>query len=207
MRVTIAAVAVAAVLAGCGANTDTTATRTETATPTASAARTVLGPGSVPGGWGDVRPDVPAIHAMAQWVGQRSRLMIANMSEAQIALDNVVAAKNDGDVSAMKSACQQVSEQLTVQLAAHLPTPEPDLTHALQSVVDAGATFATKCDALTDPARSSDLQSLWEALLTVSSAMTTATRFFSGTEDSRRGRRLDVREPLLRLLWSRPSAR
>ena len=87
-------------------------------------------------------------------------------------------AVNDGDVSAVKSACQQVNEQLTIQLAAHLPTPEPDLTHALQSVVDAGATFATKCDALTDPARSSDLQSLWEALLTVLNEMTTADSIF-----------------------------
>ena len=111
---------------------------------------------------------------MAQWLGQRSRLMVANMTEATTALDKVQNAVNNGDVSAMKSACQQVSEQLTIQLAAHLPTPEPDLTHTLQSVVDAAATFATKCDALTDPARSSDLQSLWEALMTVMNDMTTA---------------------------------
>src|SRR5690349_20381746 len=120
MRGTIAAVAAVAVLAGCGGNTDTTATQTVTATPTAAR------PGLVPGGWGDVRPGKEAIQAMAQWA-QRDRVMAiyATEIEADTALDNVRTAVKAGDVSAVKAACQQVSELLTIELAAHIPTPEP----------------------------------------------------------------------------------
>jgi hypothetical protein len=170
MRGTIAAVAAATVLAGCGGNTDTTATKMLTTSATPTAAR----PGQVPGGWGDVRPDSQAIQAMAQWA-QRSRVMaiIANTTEATSAMDNVRSAVNDGDVSAMKSACQEVREQLTIPLAAQIPTPDPDLTHALQSVIADAETFATKCNALPDTERSSDLQSLWEALSTVWNDMVT----------------------------------
>ncbi len=96
------------------------------------------------------------------------------MTDGRSELDAVRTAVNARDVSAAKLACRAASEHLTDELSTHIPTPEPDLTHALQSLVTDAETFAAECNALTDPAQSSDLQTLWKALLTVLNDMTTA---------------------------------
>jgi hypothetical protein len=45
-------------------------------------------------------------------------------------------------------ACRLGTEPLTIDMPAELPTPDPDLTNALQALVDDGSLLAYACDGL-----------------------------------------------------------
>ncbi len=64
-------------------------------------------------------------------------------SQAQVHFDNtrnfmqaVIDAINAKDIGALRSACSSVHDELTTNLQAHLPTPDPALTTAVQSEID-----------------------------------------------------------------------
>lgn len=67
-------------------------------------------------------------------------------------LDAMSAAANRGDIRSAKASCDEIAQQLAGRIPKALPTPDPDMTAALQSVIDAGHTLAARCAALTSPA-------------------------------------------------------
>ena len=66
-------------------------------------------------------------------------------------------AADDTDLSALRNACLDVTNPLTIPLPASLPTPDPDVTNVLQYLVDDGKALQSACDRLSDPPSSDQL--------------------------------------------------
>lgn len=86
-------------------------------------------------------------------------------SQAQVHFDNtrnfmqaVIDAINASDIGALRSACSSVHDELTINLQAHLPTPDPALTTAVQSEIDDVHTAMHICTSLGPNSTSADLQ-------------------------------------------------
>ena len=86
-------------------------------------------------------------------------------SQAQVHFDNtrnfmqaVIDAINASDIGGLRSACSSVHDELTINLQAHLPTPDPALTTALQSEIDDADTAMHICMSLGPNSTSADLE-------------------------------------------------
>ena len=67
------------------------------------------------------------------------------------ALDDVIAAFKAGDEIAVRAVCEEISCRITDELPAVLPTPDPDLTRALQALIDDGNELRWTSRELADP--------------------------------------------------------
>jgi hypothetical protein len=86
-------------------------------------------------------------------------------SQAKVHFDNtrnymqaVIDAINARDISALRLACSSVHDEQTINLQAHLPTPDPALTSALQSEIDDIHTTMHICMSLGPNSTSADLE-------------------------------------------------
>ena len=86
-------------------------------------------------------------------------------SQAEVHFDNtrnymyaVIDAINARDIGALRSACSSVHDELTINLQADLPTPDPALTSALQSEIDDVNTAMHICMSLGPNSTSADLE-------------------------------------------------
>ena len=70
----------------------------------------------------------------------------------------VVDAIKADDVGALRSACLAVHDEQTIGLRAHLPTPDPALTTAVQSEIDDFHTAMHICMSLGPNSTSADLE-------------------------------------------------
>ena len=70
----------------------------------------------------------------------------------------VIDAINAQDIGALRSACSSVHDELTINLQAHLPTPDPALTSALQSEIDDVHTAMHICVSLGPNSTTADLE-------------------------------------------------
>ena len=70
----------------------------------------------------------------------------------------VIDAINAQDIGALRSACSSAHDELTINLQAHLPTPDPALTYALQSEIDDVHTAMHICVSLGPNSTSADLE-------------------------------------------------
>jgi hypothetical protein len=70
----------------------------------------------------------------------------------------VIDAINANDIGALRSACSSVHDELTINLQAHLPTPDPALTSALQSEIDDLHTAMHICVSLGPNSTTADLE-------------------------------------------------
>ena len=70
----------------------------------------------------------------------------------------VIDAINANGIGALRSACSSVHDELTINLQAHLPTPDPALTYALQSEIDDVHTAMHICVSLGPNSTSADLE-------------------------------------------------
>jgi hypothetical protein len=73
-----------------------------------------------------VYPGVP------EWYSQ-AKVHFDNVSHYMQAMSNAIEAN---DIGAVRLACSSAHDELTVNLQAHLPAPDPALTVALQSEID-----------------------------------------------------------------------
>jgi hypothetical protein len=85
-------------------------------------------------------------------------------SQAKVHFDNtrnymqaVIDAINANDIGAVRSACSSVHDELTSNLQAHLPTPDPALTSGLQSEIDDVNTTMHICMSFGPNSTSADL--------------------------------------------------
>jgi hypothetical protein len=98
---------------------------------------------------GRTPPTTTQIGAMARWLSQNGRILTGVIDDAKAAAHSVATALNNRDVEVARSACEDFTQTLTIRLPPTLPTPDPDETNGLQSVVDLGDDVAAKCAALT----------------------------------------------------------
>jgi hypothetical protein len=87
-------------------------------------------------------------------------------SQAKVHFDNtrtymqaVTDAINANDIGALRSACSSAHDELASNLQAHLPTPDPALTTALQSEIDDVHTAMNICMSLGPNSTPADLES------------------------------------------------
>ena len=83
-------------------------------------------------------------------------------------------ALGDLDLPKLRSACQGITDSLTIRLPASLPTPDPDLTNALQFLVDDGTELKSACDELDDPPTDGQLTAVEDAMHQLGADMRTA---------------------------------
>ena len=97
---------------------------------------------------GAVYPGVP------EWYSQ-AEVHLANTKKfMQAAVDAIEA----DDINALRSACSAVHDEQSVGLQAHLPTPDPDLTAALQSEINDFHTAMHMCMSLGPNSTPEDLE-------------------------------------------------
>ena len=70
----------------------------------------------------------------------------------------VINAINANDIGALRIACSSVHDELTINLQAHLPTPDPALTSAVQSEIDDVHTAMHICVSLGPNSTTADLE-------------------------------------------------
>jgi hypothetical protein len=95
-----------------------------------------------------VYPGVP------EWYSQ-AEVHLANTKNFMQAVVDAIKAD---DVGALRSACSAVHDEQTIGLRAHLPTPDPALTTALQSEIDDFDTAMHICMSLGPNSTSADLE-------------------------------------------------
>ena len=95
-----------------------------------------------------VYPGVP------QWYSQAE----VHLANTRNFMQAVVDAINANDIGALRSACLAVHDEQTIGLRAHLPTPDPALTTAVQSEIDDFDTAMHICMSLGPNSTSADLE-------------------------------------------------
>jgi hypothetical protein len=143
LRVATFVIAIPLVLTGCGSNTTTVETHTVTAEPSTTTTSTTS------------RQD-----AVAAWHQET----LAPMQEIDDAMGKISNAAKLGDLTTMGIACQHAHDA-TEQLQQHMPSPDPDLTAALQQAISDYnsatqiCTTAVENNNLNDFAQGSDILS------------------------------------------------
>lgn len=95
-----------------------------------------------------VYPGVP------EWFSQAKEHFDNTRNYMQAVIDAITA----NDIGALRSACSLAHDELSVNLQAHLPTPDPALTTALQSEIDDAHTAMHICMSLGPNSTSADLE-------------------------------------------------
>ena len=113
---------------------------------------------------GAVYPGVP------EWYSQ-AEVHFVNTRNFMYAVIDAINAK---DIGALRSACSSVHDELTINLQAHLPTPDPALTSALQSEIDDVHSAMHICMSLGPNSTSADLEQADSFMQQASDHMRTA---------------------------------
>ncbi|WP_156349651.1 MULTISPECIES: hypothetical protein [unclassified Mycobacterium] len=113
----------------------------------ASVLAVVLVAVGTPGTASAVYPGVP------EWYSQADVHLANTTKFMQAAVEAIEA----NDVNALKSACSAVHDEQTIGLQAHLPTPDPALTAALQSQINDFHTATHLCMSLGPNSTPEDL--------------------------------------------------
>ena len=83
----------------------------------------------------------PSATAMRQWWSRAS----LHFQQSANALAAIQSAANADDIAGVAAACQQLHDADAAGLQADLPTPDPDLTIAVQDMIDDAQTAAHIC--------------------------------------------------------------
>ena len=154
-----AAVAVLGLLSGCSTDTPAAApTSTTASSPRALAlpstpVRVPMAEGTAlaPDGWSKTPPNLVQVANMSAWMKGHIDGGGTLLGSVMTTIDAMNAAADKGDIGAAKASCDDVAQQLATRIPTALPTPDPDMTAALQSVIDAGHALSARCAALTNP--------------------------------------------------------
>ena len=151
----VALATMALAFTACSGRTNSTMSKIEDVTkasPTSMTTSSAPTPTLVPGGWGNNPPNRHAIEEMAQWASVSISDVKAAFHDSSNAIDRFDTLQNSPDINAAKAQCQDMAQPVDIKLAAHVPTPDLDLTNAFRVVIDDARNVATSCaKALTDP--------------------------------------------------------
>lgn len=156
-----AVVVLLGLLSGCGTHTDT-GPAAGPSSPAASSRRPLAlsstpvrvpmaaGTALAPDGWSQTPPNLVQVKAMSVWMKSHIDGGAGMLGTVVATIDAMNAAADKGDIRGAKASCDDVAQQLATRIPTALPTPDPDMTGALQSVIDAGHALSAKCAALSD---------------------------------------------------------
>ena len=108
-------------------------------------------PTATPPGWGAQPPSEEQIDAMVEWLEGPGAGAEQAFEASGSALDDVIAAFKAADETAIKAVCDKITHLLTEELPTVLPTPNPDLTRALQALIDDANEINWASGELADP--------------------------------------------------------
>lgn len=103
-----------------------------------------------PDGWSKAPPNLAQVNDMSAWMKNHIDGGAGLLGSVVATIDAMNAAANKGDIRRAKASCDDVAQQLATRIPKALPTPDPDMTAALQSVIDAGHAVSAHCAALTN---------------------------------------------------------
>jgi hypothetical protein len=155
MRGNVALAAMAPMLTACSGNTSTSTAETEAVTtpsPTSTTTSSTSTPTLASGGWSETPPSRDAIEQMVEWAAVSISDVKTAVDESSKAIDGFEALQKSPDVTAAKAGCQDMTQPIDIKLGFHIPTPDSDLTNALQAIIDNAGNVGTSCEnAITDP--------------------------------------------------------
>jgi hypothetical protein len=102
-------------------------------------------------GWGVRPPSDEEMDAMVEWLDGPGIGVEEAFEASGSALDEVTDAFKRGDEAAVRAACTKITRLLTDELPAAMPTPDPDLTRALQALIDDANEMSWAERELADP--------------------------------------------------------
>jgi hypothetical protein len=114
-------------------------------------------------GWGVRTPTRAAIEAMWEWVMSSSdTLDTVNEVTYQVRpkVQDALVARNVEDI---RFYCSQMVAPITVEMSSIVDTPDPDLTRAMQTVVDSARDVEARCTTLREPPDQASLDALHAA--------------------------------------------
>ena len=125
----------------------------------------------MPAGWGATQPGDDDMDAMAEWLDGPGDDAEQVFDAAGSALDDFVAAFKAGDEFTVRAVCDKISCLITDELPALLPTPDPDLTRALQALIDDGNELRWTRREFADPLTAAQRETLQARLGDIASSM------------------------------------
>jgi TPR repeat protein len=104
-----------------------------------------------PGGWGVRPPNDEAMDAMVEWLDGPGAVLGEAVETTHTALTEMSNSSQRTDEAAVRAMYDKVCRRLIDELPAILPTPDPDLTRALQGVIDDANEWSWTDRDLSDP--------------------------------------------------------
>ncbi|WP_231737666.1 hypothetical protein [Mycobacterium sp. IS-1742] len=127
-------------------------------------------------GWGVRAPTRAAIEAMWEWVTASSGTLDTVTTVTHQVRPQVQDALAARDVEDIRFYCSQMVAPITVEMSGIVDTPDPDLTRAMQRVVDSARDVESRCAALAEPPDQGSLDALHAAFGRVASDLDAMVR-------------------------------
>jgi prophage DNA circulation protein len=127
-------------------------------------------------GWGTRTPSRAAIEAMWEWVRASSGTLDTVTTVTHQVRPRVQDALTARDVGDIRFYCSQMVAPVTVEMSAIVDTPDPDLSRAMQSVVDSARDIEARCATLAEPPDQASLDALHDAFGRVASNLDAMVR-------------------------------
>ncbi|KUI27601.1 hypothetical protein [Mycobacterium sp. GA-2829] len=170
-----AVVLTAALLAG-GLSVGTGRDREPVEHPASVGGSITATPTVVQEGWGVRAPTRAAREAMWEWVTASSGTLDTATEVTRQVRPQVQDAIAARDAAAIKFYCSQMLAPITVEMSGIVDTPDPDLTRALQTVVESARDVEGRCAVLPDPPDQTALDALHTAFGQVASDLDAMVR-------------------------------
>ena len=124
-----------------------------------------------PAGWGARPPSDEEMDAMLDWLDGPGASVADAIEAAESAIEDFIGALDHRDAMAIRAACNKSADPLINQLPAELPTPDPDLTRALQALIDDANEMSWASRDLSDPLTAKQLETIQSRLGDIASSM------------------------------------
>jgi hypothetical protein len=124
-----------------------------------------------PVGWGARPPNAEEIDAMVDWLDGPGASVGEAIEAAESAIGEFIDAMDHRDAIAIRAACNKSADPLINQLPAELPTPDPDLTRALQALIDDANEMSWTGRGLSDPLTAKQLETIQSRMGDIASSM------------------------------------
>jgi hypothetical protein len=125
------------------------------------------------GGFGANPPTDEQLKEFGEWFDGAGQGAFEATDAASKSIDRMGQAADEGDTGRFRAACQDATDPLTIRLPASLPTPDSDLTKALQALVGEAKTLSAACGTVSDPPTDSQLAAVTDAVNQVGSNLKT----------------------------------
>lgn len=123
-------------------------------------------------GWSHVPPDHVQAKAMAIWLQKYVDSIAALLATILHNTNAMNSAADKGDIRGATAACDDISQQLSARITLAMPAPDPDMSTALKSVLNAGRALTAKCAAINDAPRAVAVEGVHQCAERLGSTLT-----------------------------------